>query len=64
MNSIPKTERIWARIYGKGRKNCHVITSKEDSRSMYYLYDCSGSEIRKLGRGKSPAELEQQWPLA
>ena len=63
MKSIPKNERVWVTISDKKKKNCHVITSKEDSRSIYYLYDCDGDNVEKLGHGKSPIELEQQWPL-
>ena len=63
MKSIPKNERIWVTIQDKNKKNCHVITSKEDNRSMYYLYDCEDGNIEKLGHGRSPIELENQWPL-
>ena len=63
MKNIPGNERIWVTIQDKNKKNRHVITSKEDSRSMYYLYDCDGEHVEKLGHGRSPIELEHQWPL-
>ena len=63
MNHIPRTERRWVTIRSKEKENYHVITSKNDSRSRYYLYNCQDGMVTKLGSARSPIELEDQWPL-
>lgn len=58
VNGIPKTERIWVkRITEKGET--YYITSK-DTRDYYFLYKMDGDKAVKLGKAKSPLELEQK----
>lgn len=63
MNHIPKNEKIWVIIRKRGKDNYHVITSKEDNRSKYYIYNCHNGMADRLGNSKSPSELEEKWPL-
>ena len=63
MNRIPSNEQVWVTICSKKKDNYHVITSKDDSRSRYYIYNCHGDTVDRLGYGKTPTELENQWPL-
>lgn len=59
VNGIPKTERIWVkRITEKG--DTYYITSK-DIRDYYFLYKMDGDKAVKLGKAKSPLELEQKY---
>lgn len=59
VNGIPKTERIWLkRINEKGET--FYITSKEN-RDHYYLYKTNNDKAVKLGKAKSPLELEQKY---
>lgn len=59
VNGIPKTERIWVkRITEKGET--YYITSK-DTRDYYFLYKMDGEKAVKLGKAKSPLELEQKY---
>lgn len=59
VNGIPKTERIWVkRITEKG--DTYYITSK-DTRDYYFLYKMDGDKAVKLGKAKSPLELEQKY---
>lgn len=59
VNGIPKTERIWVkRITEKGET--YYITSK-DTRDYYFLYKMDGDKAVKLGKAKSPLELEQKY---
>lgn len=59
VNGIPKTERIWVkRITEKGET--YYITSK-DTRDYYFLYKMDGDKAIKLGKAKSPLELEQKY---
>lgn len=59
VNGIPKTERIWVkRITEKGE--IYYITSK-DTRDYYFLYKMDGDKAVKLGKDKSPLELESKY---
>lgn len=59
VNGIPKTERIWVkRITEKGET--YYITSK-DTRDYYFLYKMDGDKAVKLGKDKSPLELESKY---
>lgn len=59
VNGIPKTERIWVkRITEKGET--YYITSK-DTRDYYFLYKMENDKAVKLGKAKSPLELEQKY---
>jgi hypothetical protein len=57
INGIPKTERIWTHITTKSGEN-YYITSKADKRDFYFLYKMDGDTAVKLGKSRSPAELE------
>ena len=59
VNGIPKTERIWVkRITEKGET--YYITSK-DTRDYYFLYKMEKDKAVKLGKAKSPLELELKY---
>lgn len=59
VNGIPKTERIWVKcITEKGET--YYITSK-DTRDYYFLYKMENDKAVKLGKAKSPLELEQKY---
>lgn len=60
VKGIPKTERIWVR-YTTAQGEVYLTTSKESDRSMYYLYKMDGDKAVKLGKNKSPSELERQF---
>lgn len=60
VNGIPKSEKIWVkRITVSGE--VYYITSKENDRGVYYLYKMNGDKAVKLGKSKSPTELEQKY---
>lgn len=59
VNGIPKTERIWLkRITAKG--DVYYITSK-NTRDYYFLYKMENDKAVKLGKAKSPLELENKY---
>ncbi len=59
VDGIPKMERIWVeRITDKGE--IYYITSK-DIRDYYFLYKMDGDKAVKLGKDKSPLELEKKY---
>ena len=61
MKNISKDEQVWTTIRSKGQQGCHIITSKKSNRDYYYIYATDGESYTKLGRGKSPIELEEKW---
>ena len=56
---VPKGEFLWTR-YTKNDKINHIITTKTYfNREYYYLYRVNGKTLEKLGRAKTPVELEK-----
>lgn len=58
----PKGERVWVGCYNQSHELKFIITSKE-TRDFYYLYELVDGEFRKLGRSKSPKELEEKFEV-
>ncbi len=59
VNGIPKTERVWVtRKTAKGET--FYITSKE-TRDCYFLYKEENGKAVKLGKAKSPLDLEEKY---
>ncbi len=58
----PKGERVWVGCYNKAHELKFIITSKE-ARDFYFLYELVDGEFRKLGRSKSPKELEEKFEV-
>ena len=63
MITLPKGERTWAAYYDSTHALRYIITSKEASRDAYYLYEVPGELLKKLGKGKSPRELEERFKI-
>lgn len=57
---IPKGEILWVRHCDKHGAVTHVITSNQ-SRDVYYMYTVSDGKMTKLGRAKTPIELEKKY---
>lgn len=59
MEGIPNNEIVWLhRIEKNGDQ--YYITSKE-RRDFYYIYKIEGNKAIKLGKSKSPADLEETY---
>ena len=58
MNGIPNSEIIWETYVTS--KNRYIITSKPD-RSWYMVYKIKNGKADKLGRAKTPTELEEKF---
>ena len=56
-NVIGKDETRWVSYYDTDGNLQYVVTSNKD-RTVYYIYDES---YNKLGRGKSPLELQKKY---
>lgn len=58
----PKGETVWAGYYDKDKNLRYIVTSKP-SRDFYFLYENENGVFKKLGRAKSPAELETKFKV-
>ena len=55
--TVGKDEICWASYYDADKNLKYVVTSNKD-RTMHYLYD---GNYNKLGRAKSPLELQEKY---
>lgn len=56
---MPKSEHIWTKIV-INTNNVYYITSKNIG-DYYFLYKLNGDKAVKLGKAKSPLELEEKF---
>jgi len=59
----PKGERVWVRYYTAQQQPLFIMTTKESSRDYYFLYELSDNEFKRLGKSRSPLELEEKYRL-
>lgn len=59
----PNGERVWVSYYGSYEYPLFIITSKMESRSYYYLYELTDTGFKKLGKSRSPIELEIKFDI-
>lgn len=59
----PKGEHTWVGIYNKDHELKFIITSKESSREFYFLYELVDGTFKKLGKARSPKELEEKFEV-
>ena len=60
----PKGECVWVSFYNKDHELMFILTSKESSRDYYFLYELVDGAFKKLGRARSPKELEAKFDVA
>lgn len=56
----PKGERVWVGYYDSHHELRFILTSK-DSRDFYFLHELVDGNFRKLGKARSPMELEEKF---
>lgn len=56
----PKGERVWVGYYNSNHELRFILTSK-DSRDFYFLYELVENGFCKLGKARSPTELEEKF---
>lgn len=56
----PKNEQVWVEYYTSSHKLMFIVTSKS-SREFYFLYEMIDGVFKKLGKAKSPLELEEKF---
>ena len=59
----PKGERGWVSYYNPTGDLLFIMTSKENDRSWYFLYKIEDGKMKKLGKARTPPELEQQFKV-
>jgi len=59
----PKGERVWVGYYNKEHELMFILTSKESSREFFFLYELVDGSFKKLGRARSPKELEAKFDV-
>lgn len=60
VSGIPKTETIWV-TYKAGDGNTYYTTTKTSNRDYYYLYKLVDGKAQKLGRARTPIELDEKF---
>ncbi len=58
----PKGERAWVGYYTQKHELKFVITSKE-ARDFYFLYEFVDGKLKRLGKARSPKELEEKFDV-
>lgn len=56
---IPSGETLWV-IYCVGGIKRWVVTSKQ-ARDYYFLYKVNGESLEKVGKARTPSELEEKY---
>ena len=59
----PKGEKGWVSYYNRSGKLIFIMTSKENSRDWYFLYEVDGDKLKKLGKARTPPELEDRYDV-
>ena len=56
----PKGEMVWVRYCLQDGTTKFLLTSKKQNRDFYFLYEVVDGKLVKLGRSRTPPELEQK----
>ena len=54
---IPRGEHAWVGYYNKNEELLFIVTSKNNNRDTYYLYEVRDGSFVKLGKDKDPLKL-------
>lgn len=57
----PKGERVWMSYWSRENELLFLLTSKENNRDWYYLYENVDGTLKKLGKARTPPELEEKY---
>lgn len=60
--TYPKGERVWVGYYTDRHQLKFIMTSK-NVRDYYYLYELIDNKFKKLGKARSPKELEEKFEV-
>ena len=57
----PKGERVWVGYYTAEHELCLI---HKESREFYFLYELVDGEVKKLGKARTPKELEDKFEVS
>ena len=57
-----KGERVLVSYYNTDHELVFILTSKQP-RDYYFLYELVNGKLKRLGRAKSPTELEEKFEV-
>lgn len=60
----PKGEKVWVGYYDTQKNLRFIMTSRENNRDFYFLYELVDGEFKKLGKARSPKELEDKFEVS
>lgn len=60
--TYPRGELVWTSYYNLLRELLFIVTSKP-TRDFYFLYEVVDGAFKKLGKAKSPLELEEKFKV-
>lgn len=60
--TYPKNEILWTTYRNSENEVMFYLTSNQ-SRDTYYMYEMQDTSGKKLGRGKTPPELEERFGI-
>ena len=58
----PKGEKVWMNYFNLNGNLMFIVTSKTQL-DAYFLYEFINGDLKKLGRAKSPFELEERFDV-
>lgn len=60
--TYPRGEQVWTSYYNSSHELLFIVTSKP-IRDFYFLYEVVDGAFKKLGKAKSPLELEEKFKV-
>lgn len=60
--TYPRGEQVWTSYYNSLHELLFIVTSKQ-TRDFYFLYEVVDGAFKKLGKAKSPLELEEKFKV-
>lgn len=60
VNDLSKWRKVWTSYYNSSHELLFIVTSKP-TRDFYFLYELVDGAFKKLGKAKSPLELEEKF---
>lgn len=60
--TYPKGEYVWTSYYNLSHELLFIVTSKP-ARDVYFLYEVVDGAFKKIGKAKSPLELEEKFEI-
>ena len=58
----PRGETVWTGYYNTNHELMFIVTSKP-IRDYYFLYEYVDGDFKKLGKARSPVELERKFNI-